>query len=81
MIMKWIIFLFVLCFITIINGNPLYFSRSNDAPNHNYRKEKGLSRQNEKRRSYNDIARIINPNPYVNIQGGPLPNQPFWTFT
>ncbi|KAG4077745.1 hypothetical protein HA402_011174 [Bradysia odoriphaga] len=31
-------------------------------------------------RSYNDIARVINPNPYGNIGAVPFPAQPFWTY-
>ncbi|KAJ6637852.1 hypothetical protein Bhyg_10583, partial [Pseudolycoriella hygida] len=31
-------------------------------------------------RSYNDIARVINPNPYGNIGSVPFPAQPFWTY-
>lgn len=31
-------------------------------------------------RSYNDIARVINPNPYANVGGNPFPAQPFWTY-
>lgn len=32
-------------------------------------------------RSYNDIARVLNPSPYANVRGVPFPAQPFWTFT
>lgn len=79
---KLVIYLFVLCFITIIiNGDPLYFGRTNFASDLNYRKGKGSSRRNEHGRTYNEIARVINPIPYVNIQGGPIPGQPFWTFS
>lgn len=31
-------------------------------------------------RSYNDIARVINPSPYAFPRSSPYPAQPFWTF-
>lgn len=32
-------------------------------------------------RSYNDIARVINPSPYAFPRQSPFPAQPFWTYT
>lgn len=32
-------------------------------------------------RSYNDIARVLNPSPYAFPRQTPFPAQPFWTFT
>lgn len=32
-------------------------------------------------RSYNDIARVINPSPYAFPRQSPYPAQPFWTYT
>lgn len=31
-------------------------------------------------RTYDEIARVINPNPYANVGGSPFPAQPFWTY-
>lgn len=32
-------------------------------------------------RTYDEISRVINPNPYANVGGaGPFPAQPFWTY-
>lgn len=41
---------------------------------------RGESRPTSSGRSYNDIARVINPNPYNNIGRNPYPAQPFWTY-
>lgn len=32
-------------------------------------------------RSYNDIAKVINPSPYAFPRQSPFPAQPFWTYT
>lgn len=32
-------------------------------------------------RSYNDIARVLNPSPYAFPRQSPFPAQPFWTYT
>lgn len=32
-------------------------------------------------RSYNDIAKVINPSPYAFPRSSPFPAQPFWTYT
>lgn len=32
-------------------------------------------------RSYNDIARVINPSPYAFPGRSPYPSQPFWTYS
>lgn len=32
-------------------------------------------------RSYNDIARVLNPSPYAFPRQSPYPAQPFWTFS
>ncbi|KAI8130167.1 hypothetical protein FF38_07858 [Lucilia cuprina] len=29
-------------------------------------------------RTYVDIAKVINPNPYAHVGGRPFPAQPFW---
>lgn len=40
----------------------------------------GRGQDGRQGRSYNDIARVINPNPYANIGSVPFPAQPFWTY-
>lgn len=32
-------------------------------------------------RSYNDIAKVLNPSPYAFPRQSPFPAQPFWTYT
>lgn len=32
-------------------------------------------------RSYNDIAKVLNPSPYAFPRQSPYPAQPFWTYT
>lgn len=60
----------LMCALTM--SNPLFgyssrYSASRDEP---YRG-----------RSYNDIARVLNPSPYAFPRNSPFPSQPFWTYT
>lgn len=67
----------LVCLIVVqsVNALPFFFGIGN-------RQYDGNSRGRDARtgRSYNDIARVINPNPYGNIGGVPFPAQPFWTY-
>lgn len=36
--------------------------------------------QSNRGRSYNDIAKVINPSPYAFPRQSPFPAQPFWTY-
>lgn len=63
----------VLLVVMMAEAGPVYYGGYSGA----YRGGRGRSGG----RSYNDIARVINPSPYANVRGVPFPAQPFWTFT
>lgn len=70
----WVLLLSVVLLVTqfsTVDANP-YFQRERS-----YRKRE----QPRQGRTYDEIARVINPNPYANVGGaGPFPAQPFWTY-
>lgn len=74
-LMKILALLFtILCFqknLVLALPKPILFGFS---------RYRGESRPTNSGRSYNDIARVINPNPYNNIGSNPYPGQPFWTY-
>lgn len=79
---KLVILVTVLCLVTLSEAMPVFFGKfltGTRTPNDSFRHERG--RRKDSGRTYNEIAKVINPNPYVNIGGGTLPGQPFWTFT
>lgn len=83
---KLSILVIVLCLVTLSGSMPVYFGNfltgtRTRTPKDSFRN--GSGRRIDSGRTYNEIARVINPNPYVNIggSGGTLPGQPFWTFT
>lgn len=63
--------LIVLLSVLFAKANPVYYRGYSGGSGH--RSGGG--------RSYNDIARVINPSPYANVRGVPFPAQPFWTYT
>lgn len=68
-----IVFLFVVLLSLLTLGEPilgLFSSRYSSSGSGEYRG-----------RSYNDIARVINPSPYAFPRQSPYPAQPFWTYT
>lgn len=66
--MLWAMLLLV---IVSISANPVYYGGYSGG-NRGGRRSSG--------RSYNDIARVLNPSPYANVRGVPFPAQPFWTY-
>lgn len=64
--------LLVLMAVMYADANPVYYGGYSGA----YR---GGRRSGG--RSYNDIARVLNPSPYANVRGVPFPAQPFWTYS
>lgn len=64
--------LLVLLVVVFADANPVFFG-GYSGTYRNGRRGSG--------RSYNDIARVINPSPYANVRGVPFPAQPFWTYT
>lgn len=70
-----VVFLICLIVVQLSNAMPFIFRFGNGQYD-----SSGRGREGRGGRSYNDIARVINPNPYANIGGVPFPAQPFWTF-
>lgn len=71
---KVIVALLVTGLCTITTANPIFglFSSRYSSPG---------SSGGYQGRSYNDIARVINPSPYAFPRQSPFPAQPFWTYT
>lgn len=71
MYLKLSIILIVVCMCTLSVASPifgLFGSRSGGQSSY-------------QGRSYNDIARVLNPSPYAFPRSSPFPAQPFWTYT
>lgn len=72
-----VVFLVCLIAVQFSNAKPFFFRIGNGQYDGNNSQSRVEGRTG---RSYNDIARVINPNPYANIGGVPFPAQPFWTY-
>lgn len=71
----WWCFIGVILLYLIAPINSFYFGRNpKQSTSHNNQ------RQSRQGRTYDEIAKVINPNPYSNIGGVPYPAQPFWTY-
>lgn len=66
---KLIFILVIVCLCSLIMANPIF----------GFGSQGGGSKYHG--RSYNDIAKVLNPNPYAFPRQSPFPAQPFWTFS
>lgn len=75
------VFVFVMLIVAAVFTSTIsaaaFFSYGSSRNNRN-RSPTSPPRQSRSR--YDEIARVINPNPYANVGAGPFPAQPFWTY-
>lgn len=64
--------IYVLMSLLITPIDSFYFGRNP--------KQSASNQRQSRSRTYDEIAKVINPNPYNNIGGVPYPAQPFWTY-
>ena len=71
----------ILCIFGFVGSSPMFLDQLLGMPQGSQGTRERTTRQARRMgRTYNDIARVINPAPYSNPRGSPFPAVPFWHY-